>query len=224
MTEAQKKVFLDPTDQFYSIAQPLLCGVLMNSAINKLPEEMKSGKGIPFSDLLPESYEAVELIEDGFRRTLLNDWLPNKLPSRLLSRLQSADSQPLLFLDVCCGRGSFSRELAKKYPSHVFVGLDNHKPSIESAREDADREGPLKNVFFLLQNAEEVSTPGTFEGFQTFWNGLFKEKYPIPEGCDVVTFQTTLHDMPDPLALLRTFRKSLSRTGVLLVTVCFQVQ
>jgi ubiquinone/menaquinone biosynthesis C-methylase UbiE len=77
---------------------------------------------------------------------------------------------------------------AKAYPNAKIIGFDYHKPSIERAREKAEKEG-LPNVTFEVVKSTDY--PG--------------------EDYDLVTLFDCFHDMGDPIGaakhVLRTLKK-----------------
>ena len=78
--------------------------------------------------------------------------------------------------------------MAKAYPNSQIIGFDYHRPSIERARNQAEKEG-LKNVTFEVARASDY--PG--------------------DDYDLVTFFDSFHDMGDPAGaakhVLQTLKK-----------------
>jgi hypothetical protein len=78
--------------------------------------------------------------------------------------------------------------MAKAYPNSQIIGFDYHKPSIEWARKEAEKEG-LKNIAFEVAGATDY--PG--------------------EDYDLVAFFDSFHDMGNPSGaakhVLQTLRK-----------------
>jgi hypothetical protein len=70
--------------------------------------------------------------------------------------------------------------MAKAYPSSKIIGFDYHRPSIEWAREQAEKEG-LKNITF------EVAGSADYPG----------------DDYDLVTFLDCFHDMGDAAGAAR---------------------
>ena len=59
-------------------------------------------------------------------------------------------------LEIGCGHGDYSIELAKMYPERNFIGIDNKGDRIYAAAEKAI-ELNLKNAAFLVSGAEKLS-------------------------------------------------------------------
>ena len=78
--------------------------------------------------------------------------------------------------------------MAKAFPDSTFVGFDYHKPSVEWARKEADKEG-LKNISF------EVAGSTDFGG----------------DDYDLVTFFDCFHDMGNPSGAAKQVLQSLKK-------------
>ena len=218
LNDAQKKVFVDEEDQLYAVNYLFTNTGMVHSAIHKVEEEMKKGVGIPFGDHFPESFEGLEMFSKvAYVGNLVSDWVPSKLPPHLLSRVQNPETQPLVFLDVGCGRGMAVRKLAKTYPLHLCIGLDCDSAAIEYARQEAVKENVYKNTLFVKGNAEEFPAPAALEGFQSLWTGKCSGKYLLPVKYDIVTLLLALHDLADPVCVLRHIRTQMNEKGALLV-------
>ena len=78
--------------------------------------------------------------------------------------------------------------MAKAYPNSQIIGFDYHKPSIERARKEAEKEG-LKNISFEVAGSTDY--PG--------------------DDYDLVTFFDCFHDMGNPAGaakhVLQTLKK-----------------
>jgi ubiquinone/menaquinone biosynthesis C-methylase UbiE len=77
--------------------------------------------------------------------------------------------------DAGCGHGSSTILMAKTYPNSRIIGFDYHRPSIEWARKQGEKEG-LKNLSFEVAGASDF--PGN--------------------DYDMVAFFDCLHDMGNP--------------------------
>ncbi|MGB7634937.1 MAG: class I SAM-dependent methyltransferase [Nitrososphaeraceae archaeon] len=89
------------------------------------------------------------------------------------SRLKNEGSK---VADVGCGHGVTTILMARAYPNAKIVGFDYHRPSIEWARKQADKEG-LQNITFEVAQASDY--PG--------------------EDYDLVALFDCFHDMGDPV-------------------------
>lgn len=78
----------------------------------------------------------------------------------LLNLFKKFDKKPSLLLDVACGTGGFSIELAKK--GIEVIGTDMSEDMLSIAREKTAEEG--LDILYLCQSAEELDLYGTVDG------------------------------------------------------------
>jgi 2-polyprenyl-3-methyl-5-hydroxy-6-metoxy-1,4-benzoquinol methylase len=97
--------------------------------------------------------------------------------------------------DIGCGQGASAIIIAKGYPNATVDGSDYHEASVEAARRAAERAGVSGRVTFEVASAK------------SFGGGPY----------DLVCVFDALHDMGDPVGVLRTVRGLLAPGGVLLV-------
>src|SRR5919109_515675 len=90
--------------------------------------------------------------------------------------------------DVGCGHGISTILMAKAYPNSKIIGFDYHRPSIERARKEAEKEG-LKNIAFEVAGATDY--PG--------------------DDYDLITFFDSFHDMGNPSAAARHVLQTLKK-------------
>ena len=90
--------------------------------------------------------------------------------------------------DVGCGHGVSTILMAKAYPNSKIIGFDSHKPSIEWARGEAEKEG-LQNLTFEV--AKSTDYPG--------------------DDYDMVAFFDCFHDMGDPAGAARHVLETLKK-------------
>ena len=98
--------------------------------------------------------------------------------------------------DIGCGEGWSSIGIALAYPEARVDGYDVDAPSIEAARRHAADAGVADRVRFHLADAAEAA-----QG----------------EPYDAVTAFECIHDMPDPISVLRRMRELVADDGVVLV-------
>lgn len=70
------------------------------------------------------------------------------------------DSSPVQVLDLCCGQGRHSINLAKRFPSAHFHGIDQSTYLLELARERARTEQVAGNTRFGAGDARQIPVAG----------------------------------------------------------------
>jgi Methyltransferase domain len=98
--------------------------------------------------------------------------------------------------DIGCGGGWSSISLARAYPSLTIDGFDLDVPAIERARQNAAAEGIADRVRFHAVDPGEADRN---------------------KGYDLVAAFECIHDMPQPVPVLRTMRSMAAPTGAVVV-------
>lgn len=78
----------------------------------------------------------------------------------LLSVFEKYSKRPTLMLDLACGTGNFSNELAKR--NIQVIGVDISPEMLNIAKEKSEKEGV--DVLYLCQDASELDLYGTVDG------------------------------------------------------------
>jgi SAM-dependent methyltransferase len=151
----------------------------------KIIEAFRTGKGLGWEDHHHYLFEGTErLFKPGYAANLTTSWIPAL--EGVEERLRRGSSAKVA--DVGCGHGVSTILMAKAYPNSEVVGFDYHRPSIERARKEAEKEG-LKNIIFEVAGATDY--PG--------------------DDYDLVTFFDSFHDMGNPAGaakhVLQTLKK-----------------
>ncbi len=186
MTEEQAFVLANEDSPMFvggvlQFAAPSICN------IQKIAEAFKNGGGISYSEIGDEIPHAIErMFRPGYLNFLEKEWL-GAVPG-LVARLEKGAS----IADIGCGRGQSTVIMGKSFPKSKVLGIDYHKPSIESARKLAADQS-LKNVEFLQAAAHEI---------------------PNGKKFDLICSFDCIHDMVDPKATLRAIRGALADDGV----------
>lgn len=142
----------------------------------KIIEAYKTGKGLGWGDHHHYLFEGTErFFKPNYVANLIDGWIPSL--ENVEFRLKNQGAK---VADVGCGHGASSILMAKAYPKSNIVGFDSHKPSIEWARREAEKEG-LQNLTFEVANSTDY--PG--------------------DDYDLVTFFDCFHDMGDPAGAAR---------------------
>jgi SAM-dependent methyltransferase len=150
----------------------------------KIIEAFRTGKGLGWGDHHHYLFEGTErLFKPGYVANLTTSWIPAL--KGVEENLRKRDAK---IADVGCGHGASTILMAKAYPNSEVIGFDYHRPSIEWARKQAEKEG-LKNISFEVAGATDY--PG--------------------EDYDLVTFFDCFHDMGNPAGaakhVLQTLKK-----------------
>lgn len=169
---------------------------LVAGATRPLPELLeayRSGGGVPFSAYGKDLREGQAAINyPAFFHQLPEEWLPS-IPD-VHARLQS--EPPARIADIGCGYGWSSIGMARGYPKVLVDGFDLDEPSIERARENAYRNKVADRVQFQVRDAGDPTLAGKY---------------------DLVTAFECVHDMTDPVGVLRAMRQLAGEQGAVLV-------
>ncbi|HZE00060.1 MAG TPA: class I SAM-dependent methyltransferase [Micromonosporaceae bacterium] len=161
-------------------------------ALPLLPDAFRTGGGVPYGAYGDEIREGIRALNrPGFIHDLAS-WI-GAMPD-VSNRL---DRDPAArVLDLGCGEGTSTLALAAAYPRIRILGVDLDARSIAAAQTEAARVGLGNRVTFALADASRVSGEGPF---------------------DFATIFEALHDMGDPVGVLRAVRAGLADDGTLLV-------
>lgn len=156
-----------------------------------MTEEFRRGMGVPFSAFGVHDLQSA-FTRPVFRHHLVQNWLP-ALPA--VQEKLSAGS-PVRIADIGCGTGVAALTVAAAYPDAHVDGFDLDEASIEVAREAAERHGLADRVHFELRDAGDPAVAGDY---------------------DLVMAIEMIHDVPDPVSVLRTMRALAGSDGTVLV-------
>jgi SAM-dependent methyltransferase len=151
----------------------------------KIIEAFRTGKGLGWGDHHHYLFEGTErFFKPGYIANLTTSWIPAlKGIEEKLRREEGAK-----VADVGCGHGVSTILMAKAYPNSKVIGFDYHKPSIERAREQAEKEG-LENIAFEVAGATDY--PG--------------------DDYDLITFFDCFHDMGNPAGAAKHVLQTLEK-------------
>lgn len=194
---AHRPVLLEEESPSYVAAGAVLPMVL-GTIMPRLREAYRTGGGVPYAEYGRQTADAIRgLNAPAYLAELGSAWLPS-VPS-----VDAALRRPgARVLDVGCGQGVTSIEIARAYPAARVVGVDLDEASVEVARAAADAAGVADRVTFVRGNAADAARVAGPDAAQPF---------------DVVTIFEALHDMADPVGALRALRGVLAPQGRMVV-------
>ena len=158
----------------------------------KIIEAFKNGKGLGWGDHHHYLFEGTaKFFKPNYVANLTTNWIP-----ALKDVEHRLNSERAKVADVGCGHGVSTILMAKAYPNTKVIGFDSHKPSIEWAKKQAEKEG-LQNITFEV--AKSTDYPG--------------------DDYDLVAFFDCFHDMGDPGGAARHALQTLKKKNGTLMLV-----
>jgi SAM-dependent methyltransferase len=150
----------------------------------KIIEAFRTGKGLGWGDHHHYLFQGTErFFKPNYVANLTTSWIPAL--EGVEDKLKNGGTK---VADVGCGYGVSTILMAKAYPNSKIIGFDYHKPSIEWARKNAEKEG-LKNITFEVAGSTDY--PG--------------------DDYDLVTFFDCFHDMGNPAGAARHVLQTLNK-------------
>jgi len=131
---------------------------------SKILEVFKTGKGIAWGDHNKDLYQGTErFFRPGYTANLVSSWIPALDNGKVEQELKQEGGAGLKVADIGCGHGISTILMAKAYPNCKFYGFDNHRASIEYARNKAREEGLGKDRI-EFEVASSTNFPFPIEG------------------------------------------------------------
>jgi len=160
-------------------------------AVDIMVHEFRHGTGAAFGLFDLHDLQAA-FTRPVFVNHLTQHWLP------ALADIQAMldGGAPVRIAEVGCGEGLAATTIARAYPNVEVDGFDLDGASIEVARAAATAAGVDDRVRFEVRDAADPTITGTY---------------------DLVMAIEMLHDVPDPVGILRTMRTLAGGTGAVLV-------
>jgi len=160
-------------------------------AIELMKPEFRAGKGVAFGDFELHDIQAA-FTRPVFVNHLTQNWLP-AIPD---VQRKLTEGEPVRIAEIGCGAGLASITVARAYPHAEIDGYDLDEASIQVARKSAADAGVADRAQFHLRDAADPDIEGDY---------------------DLVMAVEMLHDVPDPVGVLRTMKKLAGHSGVVLV-------
>lgn len=152
------------------------------------------GTGLGWAAYGRDMYEAQsDMNAAALLESLADHWLPAALPE-VHARLVAGE--PLRVADVGCGGAWAGIALARRFPAVQVDGYDVDGPTVELARRNVEEHGLSDRVRVLQQDPAVRAPAGSY---------------------DLVTAFECIHDMPNPVAVLRAMRRMVAEDGNVLV-------
>ena len=163
----------------------------MAKALDIMVEEFRSGTGAAFGLFDLHDIQAA-FTRPVFVNHLTQTWLP-ALPD---VQAKLTKGERVRIAEIGCGEGLAAITIAKAYPNVEVDGYDLDEASIGVARKSAADAGLGERVRFHVQDAADASVEGDY---------------------DLVMAIEMLHDVPDPVGILRTMQRLAGDSGAVLV-------
>jgi SAM-dependent methyltransferase len=187
MTPEQSFVFANQGSPFY-LAPAFGAAAAFQNNMPLVKEAFRTGEGVPWGDQTEcLSCAVARFFRPGYHNHLVQSWLPAL--SGVVEKLEQGGE----VADVGCGHGISTLIMAKAFPLAKVRGFDFHEKSIEAARKHA-KEHNVPNLAFETREAKDLSG-----------------KY------DLITLFDCLHDVGDPVGVLKHVRAALKPNGSVMI-------
>ena len=163
----------------------------VGKALDIMVEEFRSGAGAAFGLFDVHDLQAA-FTRPVFANHLTQNWL-SALPE-VQAKLTAGDR--VRVAEVGCGEGLAAITIAKAYPNATIDGFDLDAASIAVAQTQAAAAAVQDQVHFEVRDAADPTLAGDY---------------------DLVLAIEMLHDVPDPVGILRTMKQLAGDSGTVLV-------
>lgn len=160
----------------------------------RVEQAFRTGAGLGWHEHSSCLFRGTErFFRPGYNTNLVSSWIPalDGVAAKLEAGARVAD--------VGCGHGASTILMAQAYPKSRFHAFDYHGPSIEKAREAADKAGVGDRIVFERASAKDFPAAG----------------------YDLVAMFDCLHDMGDPVGAGRHVRETLADNGTWMIVEPF---
>ena len=156
-------------------------------------DAFRSGGGVPYADYEIQDLQAA-FTRPVFKHSLVQEWLPAL--TDIQCRLEAGEA--LRIAEIGCGEGLAAVAIASAYPNVHVDGFDIDDASVAAARKHASDAGVAERVRFEV------------------WDASGHDHTPSHR-YDLVMAIEMLHDVPDPVGILRTMRSLRGEGGEVLI-------
>jgi 2-polyprenyl-3-methyl-5-hydroxy-6-metoxy-1,4-benzoquinol methylase len=163
----------------------------LSKAIDIMVEEFRDGTGAAFG-----LFDLHDIQAAFTRPVFVNHLTQNWLPALRDVQAKLTAGEPVRIAEVGCGEGLAAITIARAYPNAEIDGFDLDEASIAVARKEAEAAGVGDRARFEMRDAADPTIAGDY---------------------DLVMAIEMLHDMPDPVGILRTMKKLAGAHGAVLV-------
>ncbi|MCB9383154.1 MAG: class I SAM-dependent methyltransferase [Bryobacterales bacterium] len=161
--------------------------------LEQVVDAFRTGRGVPFEDYGREMREGQARINRTmFLQQLGQEWIP-AMPD---VAVRLAADPPARIADIGCGCGWSAIGMAQAFPKATVDGFDLDEASVEDARANVAAAGLSDRVRVQAVDCGDPSLAGTY---------------------DLVVALECIHDMADPVAVLRSMRRMVAQGGAVLV-------
>src|SRR5437016_9261075 len=142
LTPEQAVALTDEQSPFY-VGGGFFVIKAMTSAVSRIEDHFRNGGGMLWGEHDPDLFIGTEkFFRPGYSAHLIATWIPSL--TGIEAKLKSGGK----VADIGCGHGASTIIMARAYPNSRFFGFDNHKASIQHAREAAQAAGVSDRVTF----------------------------------------------------------------------------
>ena len=168
-------------------------GVSFAQTLPAIEEAFRTGGGVDWAEFGSLAREAqADVNRPLFANLLGSDWLP-AIPD-VHARLEA--DPPARVADIACGGGWSSIALARAYPNVTVDGYDLDEASVALARENVAGTEVADRVSIHLRDAGDPELAGSYQ---------------------LVTVFEAIHDMSQPVGVLRSLRGLAAEDGAVVV-------
>jgi 2-polyprenyl-3-methyl-5-hydroxy-6-metoxy-1,4-benzoquinol methylase len=161
--------------------------------LHELLDAFRSGTGVPYADYGHDLHEGqAGMTRPLFVNQLAQEWIP-AMPE-IDARLKA--DPPARIADIGMGQGWSSIALARGYPNVRVDGFDLDAASVAEAQRNAQEAGLADRVSFQVRDAGDADLAGQY---------------------DLALAVECIHDMSDPVSVLRAMRRLVGPGGTVLI-------